>query len=54
MYYIAVRYIALNSCGRKSMDAHIRKVYMPMTETGFYILMCLRQEMHGYNILKKL
>ncbi len=36
------------------MDAHIRKVYMPMTETGFYILMCLRQEMHGYNIVQKL
>ena len=36
------------------MAAHIRKVYMPMTETGFYILMCLRQEMHGYNIVQKL
>ena len=23
------------------MDAHIRKVYVPMTETGFYILLCL-------------
>lgn len=36
------------------MDAHIRKVYVPMTETGFYILMCLQQEMHGYNIVQKL
>ena len=25
------------------MDAHIRKVYVPMTETGFYILLCLRE-----------
>ena len=25
------------------MDAHIQKVYVPMTETGFYILqMCIR------------
>ena len=26
------------------MDAHIRKVYVPMTETGFYIMLCLREE----------
>lgn len=32
------------------MDSHIKKVYVPMTETGFYILFCLREEMHGYNI----
>ena len=35
------------------MDAHIRKVYVPMTETGFYILMCLQEEMHGYNLVQK-
>lgn len=35
------------------MDAHIRKVYVPMTETGFYILLCLREESHGYGIVKK-
>ena len=35
------------------MDAHIRKVYVPMTETGFYILMCLQDEMHGYSIVQK-
>ena len=35
------------------MDAHIRKVYVPMTETGFYILLCLREEMHGYSIVPK-
>lgn len=35
------------------MDAHIRKVYVPMTETGFYILLCLQSEMHGYSIVQK-
>ena len=35
------------------MDTHIRKVYVPMTETGFYILLCLQEEMHGYNIVQK-
>ncbi len=35
------------------MDAHIRKVYVPMTETGFYILLCLREDMHGYGIVQK-
>ncbi len=35
------------------MDAHIRKVYVPMTETGFYILLCLRSPAHGYGIVQK-
>ena len=35
------------------MDAHIRKVYVPMTETGFYILLCLREEAHGYSIVRQ-
>ena len=35
------------------MDAHTRKVYVPMTETGFYILFCLRQPNHGYGIVQK-
>lgn len=35
------------------MDSHIRKVYVPMTETSFYILLCLREEMHGYGIVQK-
>lgn len=34
------------------LDSHIRKVYVPMTETGFYILLCLREEAHGYSIVK--
>lgn len=35
------------------MDVHIRKVYVPMTETGFYILLCFREESHGYNVIRK-
>lgn len=35
------------------MDAKIKRVYVPMTETGFYILFCLQKEMHGYNITQK-
>lgn len=35
------------------MDDHIRRVYVPMTETGFYILLCLRAEAHGYSIVKR-
>lgn len=35
------------------MDAHIKKVYVPMTETGFYILLCLRKPNHGYGIVQK-
>ena len=35
------------------MDAHIKKVYVPMTETGFYILLCLRTPNQGYGIVQK-
>ena len=35
------------------MDAHIQKVYVPMTETGFYILLSLRKEQHGYGIVQQ-
>ena len=35
------------------MDAHIKKVYVPMTETGFNILLCLRSPNHGYGIVQK-
>lgn len=38
---------------RERMDDHIKKVYVPMTETGFYILLCLREETHGYGIVKR-
>ena len=29
------------------------KSYVPMTETGFYILLCLREPNHGYGIVQK-
>ena len=35
------------------MDAHIKKVYVPMTETSFYILLCLRTPNRGYGNLQK-
>ena len=31
----------------------IRRVYLPMTETGFYILFCLQKKGHGYSITQK-
>ena len=34
------------------MDPHIKKVYVPMTETAFYILLCLRTPNHGYGIVQ--
>ena len=35
------------------MEEKIKRVYIPMTETGFYILYCLQVEMHGYSIVQK-
>lgn len=35
------------------MDQHIRKVYIPMTETAFYILLCLQKPNHGYGVVQK-
>lgn len=32
------------------MDSRIKRIYVPMTESGFYILFCLRQPQHGYGI----
>ncbi len=34
------------------MDTHIKKVYIPMTETAFFILLCLREPNHGYGIVQ--
>ena len=31
----------------------LRRVYVSMTETGFYILFCLQKESHGYSITQK-
>jgi len=35
------------------MDDRIKKIYAPMTETGFYILFCLQKPQHGYGICLK-
>ncbi len=32
------------------MDTKIKRIYVPMTESGFYILFCLRSPQHGYGI----
>lgn len=32
------------------MDNKIKRIYIPMTESGFYILYCLQQPQHGYGI----
>lgn len=34
------------------MDPHIKKVYVPMTETAFYILLCLQKPNHGYGVVQ--
>ncbi len=35
------------------MDKHIKKVYVPMTETAFYILLSLKKPNHGYGIVQE-
>ena len=32
------------------MDEKIKRIYVPMTESGFYILFCLQTPQHGYGI----
>lgn len=32
------------------MNDKIRRIYVPMTESGFYILFCLQTPQHGYGI----
>lgn len=32
------------------MDERIKRIYVPMTESGFYILFCLQRPQHGYGI----
>ena len=32
------------------MNDKIRRIYVPMTESGFYILFCLQSPQHGYGI----
>ena len=35
------------------MEERLKRVYIPMTETGFYILFALRTEQHGYGITQQ-
>lgn len=35
------------------MNEKLKRIYVPMTETAFYILFCLREGMHGYNIIQE-
>ena len=35
------------------MDSHIRKVYVPKTETGLSLVLCPREESHGDGIVQK-
>lgn len=32
------------------IDEKIKRIYVPMTESGFYILFCLQNPQHGYGI----
>lgn len=32
------------------MNSKVKRIYVPMTESGFYILFCLQQSQHGYGI----
>lgn len=54
--YIEARYtiyrasIYLGKIVRVLMNDKIKKIYVPMTESGFYILFCLQQPQHGYGI----
>ena len=35
------------------MDEKIKRIYAPMTESGFYILFCLQEPQHGYGISRQ-
>ncbi|MBK1637401.1 PadR family transcriptional regulator, partial [Rhodovulum adriaticum] len=35
------------------MNDYLKRIYIPMTETAFYILYCLQDKMHGYSIGQK-
>lgn len=35
------------------MEDRIKRIYVPMTESGFYILYCLQSPQHGYGISRQ-
>ena len=47
---ILARCIEMRYKRGRHMEEKQRRVYIPMTETGFYILYCLQTENHGYGI----
>lgn len=50
--YRSAMYRTEEQTGGYEMDQHIKKVYVPMTETAFFILLCLRKPNHGYGIVQ--
>lgn len=36
------------------MDQRLQRIYVPMTESAFYILFSLQSELHGYGIGQKI
>lgn len=51
--YIVTQYNKILCLQEVNLDKHIEKIYVPMTETGFYILFCLQNPQHGYGITQK-
>lgn len=50
IYYISRCDISRIDIRKEDMEEKIRRIYVPMTETGFYILYCLQTPQHGYGI----
>jgi len=51
--YIVTQYIVLQDSVGGAMNEYIKKIYVPMTESAFFILLCLQKENHGYGIVKR-
>lgn len=50
--YRSAMYRTKNKRRVDEMNQYIKKVYVPMTETAFFILLCLRKPNHGYGIVQ--
>ncbi|WP_347497762.1 PadR family transcriptional regulator [Ruminococcus sp. YE71] len=53
IYYITVRYIVVRYSEVRYMTDRLKRIYVPMSETAFYILFCLTEEAHGYLISRR-
>ena len=58
MYRTSIYYaskVDISKCNTREdkMDDRIRRIYVPMTESGFYILFCLQTPQHGYGISRR-